>query len=193
MSTYQSQFAPYAPPPDDRNYREQQPSSQSSSKFKRPWFPSHTWSQHAISSYQSGGVPTFNNSQSGGTGSAAEAEAQTNQWETRFGMRVDALAGFAYILGPISAFMLLVTETQNDYVRFHAYQSALLTTPLLGVRFLASVAHFPGWMKFFFTLLLVIPSLFMAFCAFRDANRNGLSRYELPFIGKLADEWVAEE
>jgi hypothetical protein len=54
------------------------------------------------SSYQSGGVPTFNTSAAGGQGAIEEIESQTNQWETRFGLRVDALSASAYVLGPIS-------------------------------------------------------------------------------------------
>lgn len=41
----------------------------------------------------------------GGMGSATsgnEEEGTINQWETRFGMRVDLLAAAAYLLGPIS-------------------------------------------------------------------------------------------
>ena len=64
-------------------------------------------------------------------------------WETRHGLRVDMLAAFAYVLGPISgacalcspcrtcallrplmhvlptALTLLIVETYNDFVRFH--------------------------------------------------------------------------
>lgn len=32
----------------------------------------------------------------------AEAENPNNMWETRYGFRVDLLAAFAYLLGPIS-------------------------------------------------------------------------------------------
>ena len=80
----------------------------------------------------------------GGMGSATsgnEEEGTINQWETRFGMRVDLLAAAAYLLGPISgkyiwswqdymsiliqgliefiALLCLILETHNDYVRFH--------------------------------------------------------------------------
>lgn len=55
-------------------------------------------------SYQSGGVPTFNTSQAGGLGALEDAEAENgaNSWDTRYGLRVDVLAAFAYLLGPIS-------------------------------------------------------------------------------------------
>lgn len=46
---------------------------------------------------------------------------------------------------------------------YAAYQSALLTTPLLLIRILASLLRFAPWMRTFFTLLLVIPSLYMAY------------------------------
>ena len=29
--------------------------------------------------------------------------------------------------------------------------------------------------------------------AYRDASQNGLFRYELPYIGEMADRWVGEE
>lgn len=88
-----------APPPDATRTN---PQFAPTSKFKRPWFPVHASSQHVITSYQSGAVPTFNDSQAGGAGAADSAESQINQWETRFGMRVEVLAACAYILGPMS-------------------------------------------------------------------------------------------
>ena len=68
----------------------------------RPWLPVHTSSPAAYTSYQSGGVPTFNTSDSGGLGALEEAEVQQNQWETTYGTRVDILAILAYLLSPFS-------------------------------------------------------------------------------------------
>lgn len=85
------------PPPDDPTYAAPAPQP-SRPSAQRAWFPS----QHVIS-YQSGGLPTFNTSQAGGAGAAEEAEAEgVNAWETRYGLRVDMLAAFSYLLGPIS-------------------------------------------------------------------------------------------
>lgn len=87
-------------------------------------------------------MPTWDTGAATGFGSeeiaaAAEEGSPSASWETRFGYRVDMMAAFAYILGPISgmlldtvseedvadllakAFLLLILETQNDYVRFH--------------------------------------------------------------------------
>jgi len=142
-------------------------------------------------SYQSGGVPSFNTSQAGGED--IEAEAASSIWETRFGMRVDMLAAFSYLLGPISALLVLILETHNDYVRFHAYQSALLTGPLLLLRIIAALLQLPSILCTVLTLLLVVSCLYMIWRAYIDAARNGLVRFQIPRIGPLADQWVAEE
>ncbi|KAI0361633.1 hypothetical protein OH77DRAFT_448011 [Trametes cingulata] len=178
-------FAAYTPPPDDPSYV-----ASTSKNTSRAWFPSQQ-----PTSYQSGGIPTFNTSQAGGLGAIedAEAESASSLWETRYGFRVDLLAAFAYLLGPFSALVLLIVETHNDFVRFHAYQSALLTTPLVILRILASLLQFPPFLRTVFTLLLVIPSLYMAWQAYIDAARNGLVRFQIPFIGPLAERWVSEE
>ncbi|KAJ7487612.1 hypothetical protein B0H11DRAFT_2014101 [Mycena galericulata] len=179
------------PPPDD-------PASlpTTSKPLPRPWFPTHP--SAADTSYQSGGIPTFNASASGGLGAVEEAEGQQNQWETRHGLRVDMLAAVAYLLGPISALALLIVETQNDYVRFHwssylAYQSALLTTPLVVIRILASLLQFPGWIRTILTLVIIGSQLYMAIRAYLDASRNGLARFQLPYIGPIAARWLEEE
>ncbi|KAI0724550.1 hypothetical protein C8T65DRAFT_6004 [Cerioporus squamosus] len=184
-------FAAYTPPPDDPSY-----AASTSKNASRAWFPSGAASaSQQPTSYQSGGIPTFNTSQAGGLGAVedAEAESGSNLWETRHGFRVDLLAAFAYLLGPVSALTLLIVETYNDFVRFHAYQSALLTTPLVILRILASLLQFPAFLRTVFTLLLIIPSLYMAWQAYIDASRNGLVRFQIPFIGPLAERWVYEE
>lgn len=89
-------------------------------------------------SYQSGGLP----SSTVFSPTAADTDTergQHNEWETTYGLRVDVLAAFAYLLGPVSgstksftstldrayipsrrsALTLLVLEKHNDYVRFH--------------------------------------------------------------------------
>ncbi|KAF7320329.1 hypothetical protein MKEN_00817700 [Mycena kentingensis (nom. inval.)] len=170
-------FAAYTPPPDVHSEQQQQP---------RPWFPS----QQNPTSYQSGGIPTF----AAPTSAAAvdEVESQQNQWETRHGLRVDLLAALAYVLGPISALALLILETQNDYVRFHAYQSALLTTPLVIIRIFASLLQFPGWIRSFFTILLLLAQGYMAAHAYMDAQ-SGLTRFQLPYIGQISARWLEDE
>ena len=110
------------PPPDEPCHPSAQPVSR-----PRIWFSHHT------ASYQSGGLPSI----SPAAASTDIEHGQPNEWETTYGLRVDVLAAFAYLLGPLSgltkslfsmyayistrrsALVLLVLETHNDYVRFH--------------------------------------------------------------------------
>ena len=69
------------------------------------WIPSSS-SRIAESSYQAGGIPTFGDSYGGG-GNAEYGGSALNEWETRFGWRVDVEAAVAYLLGPISGVWIL--------------------------------------------------------------------------------------
>ena len=90
------------PPPDDPSHVSAAAST-SHGGATRAWFPAGA-QQGGAASYQSGGIPTFNTSQAGGLGAVEDAEAEngTSMWETRHGLRVDMLAAFAYVLGPVS-------------------------------------------------------------------------------------------
>ncbi|KAF8560366.1 hypothetical protein OG21DRAFT_59062 [Imleria badia] len=172
-------FAPYTSPPDDPSHLPRQPVS-------RP----RIWFSQDIASYQSGGLPSIS---AAAASTDIERGQRLNEWETTYGLRVDVLAAFAYLLGPISALVLLVSETHNDYVRFHAYQAALLMTPLLTARILVAVLQFPSWIGSILALLLCVSGFSMATQAFLGAYRGGLSCYHLPKLGSLADQWVDEE
>ncbi|KAF9569603.1 hypothetical protein CPC08DRAFT_652388 [Agrocybe pediades] len=163
-------FAAYTPPPDDPSRR---------SKYS-----------DAEDSYQSGGVPGV--SIAHGSDSVQEGTAQS-QWETRYGWRVDILAAAAYVLGPFSALLILTIETHNDFVRFHAYQSALVSTPFIFLRIAMSLAHFPSWIRSIFTLLLSCFLFIMAIRAYLDASQGNLTYFYAPVVGRMAESWLAEE
>lgn len=92
-----------------------------------------------------------------------------------------------------------------------AYQSGLLSTPLLLTRIFASIVHFPQFLKIVINLVMVVMWLFMAYVelhfncfhnstelycsvkAFIGAEREGLARYQLPVIGAIAEQWLSEE
>jgi len=187
MNTSQfASFAQYTPPPDGPT------PLPSKIKSSRAWFPPSTeGASGSSSSYQAGGVPTFGNSVSADLGAQEEGGA-VNQWESTCGWRVDLQAASTYLLGPITALLFLVIEISNDYVRFHAYQSALFSIPLIAIRFLLSFI-FPAWFITMITLGLVGGIIFMAVRAYKDANQGGLARYHLPWIGEIAERWVEDE
>ena len=126
----------YTPPPDSK------PLVASASSAKPSWFasPSAGPVSGAETSYQAGGVPSWGDSYGGGGGEQGPDGGAVNEWETRFGWRVDFEAALAYLLGPISgadleiydallsgdanmivlaALALLILETKNDFIRFH--------------------------------------------------------------------------
>ncbi|EJD47685.1 hypothetical protein AURDEDRAFT_113336 [Auricularia subglabra TFB-10046 SS5] len=181
-SQHFASFAAYTPPPDD-------PSNQR----QRPWFPSTPASGAAPGmSYQAGGIPTFATA-AGSSTLADEAANPNNLWETRFGWRVDVLAAVAYLGGPFTALALLILETHNDYVRFHAYQSALVSSPLLLILLFELLLHFWTFFIVLTTLVLVVVSLYLAFRAYQDAAIGDLARFQVPYAGELADRWVSDE
>ncbi|KAF8337396.1 uncharacterized protein EI90DRAFT_3144467 [Cantharellus anzutake] len=186
MSASFAREVQYTPPPD-------RPMVASSSRAN--WFPSHG-SRMGESSYQAGGIPTFGDSYGGG-GDEEHGPSGINEWETRFGWRVDFEAAVAYLLGPISALALLILETKNDFVRFHAYQSGIFST---GVLILQFILHFifPRWLMIILYVWLAVCLLALAARAFHDANtgnigQGGLVRYHLPRLGDIAERWVGEE
>lgn len=74
-----------------------------------------------------------------------------------------------------------------------AYQSALLTTPLL---LLILIFNLLIRLPKFFRIIILIGSIgttgWAAFRAWKDAQ-DGLGRYWLPYIGEMAEKWVNEE
>ncbi|KAE8542563.1 hypothetical protein D1P53_001343 [Cryptococcus gattii VGV] len=182
-------FSPYQPPPDVPSTDPPEVSTKSKPKSKRPWFTRDPSSYNA-SSYQSGGTvsdPTAvpqaytNDPESAAfLGSAAGGGAlendRANAWESRFGWRVDVMAAAAYLGGPVTA-----------------YQSALLTTPLLVLLLLFNLLiPLPAFLRTLFIVVSVGGILYAAFRAWKDAQ-EGLERFWLPYIGPVAERWVSEE
>ena len=174
-------------------------------------------------------------------------------WETRYGLRVDLLAAFAYLLGPISgacfadlpthiytqclltmiahaALTLLIMETYNDFVRFHGashttrrlmlcltFDSRSYSLPICVANYAARHIAYLGVPA---PISIIPPHRVHAhdrdtillhgvstashcttrfgltglrWQAYIDAARNGLVRFQVPFIGPLAERWVHEE
>jgi len=84
--------------------------------------------------------------------------------------------------------MLLVFEHKSDYVRFHAWQSALVFGPLFIIHLIFSFSKVISY------LLLVVDLVLIAFLtmhAYKDTLT--LERFELPFFGRYASSFVEEE
>ena len=74
-----------------------------------------------------------------------------------------------------------------------AYQSALLTTPLLAIILIFNLLiRLPSFFRIVIIFGSIAVTLFASYRAWKDAQ-EGLSRYWLPYIGEIAERWVSEE
>lgn len=102
---------------------------------------------------------------------------------TRIPLPIGFLAAFAYFLGPISGVILLMTETYNDYVRFHAWQSCLVLLPMLLLHAIFIWTFVGSIVLLVIDLLIVLPLMFIAF-----VRAPTLDRFSLPFFGPYAQK-----
>ncbi|KAK9241463.1 hypothetical protein V1525DRAFT_11608 [Lipomyces kononenkoae] len=112
-----------------------------------------------------------------------------NQFETSIPIRLDYESVIAYAaLPPVGSVALLIFETKNDYIRFHAWQASLLFTPLF---ILFIILSFSTVLSYLILAVYIVFALYMAYRAYRDSST--LERLELPVIGRLASDWVDSE
>lgn len=110
-------------------------------------------------------------------------------FETSLGMPLRLEACLAYLLlPPAGGVVLLLFEQKSDYVRFHAWQSALVFTALFLVHIIFSWTSVVSWILFVFDLLLIA---YLTMGAYRNADT--LDRVEVPFFGRLASGFVDDE
>jgi uncharacterized membrane protein len=109
----------------------------------------------------------------------------------------------------VTAIALLILETRNDWVRFHAFQSLLLTAVILLLHIFFLWSSVLSLLLFLVEIILFwslacaisIPFLLSPFSsvltlprrwrAFHDAEL--LRRWHIPVLGDLAARWVEEE
>lgn len=84
--------------------------------------------------------------------------------------------------------MLLLFEHKSDYVRFHAWQSALLFSALFLVHVIFSWTSIISWMLFACDIMIIG---YLAYGAWRYAE--SLDRVEVPIFGRLASSFVDDE
>ncbi|KAM3426603.1 hypothetical protein NHJ13734_009360 [Beauveria thailandica] len=120
---------------------------------------------------------------------SAYPAAAVSEFDTSLGLRLDYEACLAYLaFPPVGAIVLLILERNSDYVRFHAWQSALLFTAIMTLHLLFSWSKFFSWVFFLGDLALIG---FLSLKAYRDAEI--LDRFEVPFFGKIATRILDDE
>ncbi|KAJ2368664.1 hypothetical protein IW150_005350 [Coemansia sp. RSA 2607] len=165
------------------------PYSSSYGNTSRPSQPDSQVIQIAPSSQSQssmyGGEPTAGpstfNSQDGGQ--------RISRYETSLSLRYDVEAALAYVFGVFSGALLLVLEKKNDYVRFHAWQSSMLSAvSFAALIVVALISNTLYWLLF---LTIMGAHGYMARRAYIDGAV--FERRPLPYIGPLAMQFVDEE
>ena len=122
-------------------------------------------------------------------GGATYIGGSASIFETSLGMPLRIEACLAYLLlPPAGGVILLLFEHKSDYVRFHAWQSALLFTAIFLVHIIFSWTAIISYILLAFDLVLII---YLTAGAYRYAET--LDRVEVPFFGRLASSFVDDE
>ncbi|QIW95730.1 hypothetical protein AMS68_001248 [Peltaster fructicola] len=118
-----------------------------------------------------------------------EYAGNTSVFETSLGMSLALESCLAYlVLPPAGGAVLLLFEHKSDYVRFHAWQSALLFGALFMVHIIFS------WSRIISYILLAVDLILIAYLTFGAwRNAETLDRVEIPFFGRLASSFVDDE
>ncbi|RDA94374.1 hypothetical protein CP533_3833 [Ophiocordyceps camponoti-saundersi (nom. inval.)] len=125
----------------------------------------------------------------GGGGGGIWASSDLSEFDTSLGLRLDYEACLAYLaLPPLGAIVLLILERNSDYVRFHAWQSALVFTAVLVLHIVISWSSFLSWILFFGDVAL---AALLTLKAYRDAET--LDRFEVPLFGTIASRILDDE
>ncbi|KAB8291202.1 hypothetical protein EYC80_009889 [Monilinia laxa] len=130
----------------------------------------------------------YNSGGSTGAGYGGDREG-LHEFETSLPLRLDYEACLAYLLlPPAGGVLLLVLERKSDYVRFHAWQSALLFTAMFVVHLMFSWSLFMSWLLLLGDISLII---WLTRRAYLDANT--LDRCEVPIFGRIASSILDDE
>ncbi|KAG5937047.1 hypothetical protein E4U53_000088 [Claviceps sorghi] len=196
-------FAPYQSSPPEHSrvsspiFSTSTPRQSFEAATRRPFSPATPRSPLTLQHPQPQRVWADSEEQAYGWPGSAEARivasnhavAEISEFDTSLGLRLDYEACLAYLaLPPLGSIILLILERNSDYVRFHAWQSALLFTTLLVFHLLLSWSPFLSWVLFVGDIAL---AALLTLRAYRDAEV--LDRYEVPFFGKIASRILNDE
>ncbi|PVV04990.1 hypothetical protein BB560_000491 [Smittium megazygosporum] len=112
-------------------------------------------------------------------------QVNTSPPTTAFNLPENVLAPLAYLFGFPSAVLLLVVEKNSEYVRFHAWQSAIMNLMLFAIYILVTFLSFLSGIVSIAVFFLYVYTIYRAF---KDAPSQTL--FKLPIIGQIAENQV---
>lgn len=101
------------------------------------------------------------------------------------------LGAVAYLLGPITGIILLLTEKQNQYIRFHAMQSSVVFGAILLLNIILGIVPILGWLIALILSPLIGLVSFVLWIVLMWKAFNG-EKFKLPYFGDLAERQLTK-
>jgi len=103
--------------------------------------------------------------------------------KTSMGLEENIAGLLCYVVGWITGIVFLVLEKENEFVRFHAFQSLLTFLPLSVLAWILGWIPFTGWvLAGLVWILILILWLILIFKAYKG------EKYKLPIVGDIAEK-----
>jgi uncharacterized membrane protein len=106
--------------------------------------------------------------------------------KSSIGLDANVAAALAYAIGWITGVAFLISEHENKFVRFHAWQSTITFGALSAVWFIGLAIPFLGWLLSF---VIVVPLSAILWLLLMFKAYQG-ERYKLPIVGDMAEQKI---
>ncbi len=97
----------------------------------------------------------------------------------------------AYLLGPITGIVLLLTEKENKYVRFHAMQSTIVFGAYILLYIILGIVPVLGWIIAILLSPILTLAAFVLWLVLMWKAYNG-EEYKLPYFGDLTQRQLSK-
>jgi uncharacterized membrane protein len=95
------------------------------------------------------------------------------------------LGALAYLLGPVTGIVFLLSEKKNQFIRFHAMQSTITFGGLFLLQIVLGIIPVIGWIVSLVILPILGLAAFILWLLLMWKAYNG-EKYMLPFIGEVS-------
>lgn len=100
------------------------------------------------------------------------------------------MGALAYLLGPVTGIVLLLTEKKNEYIRFHAMQSTVVFGAFMLFYIVLGIVPILGWILALLLSPILTLVVFVLWLVLMWKAYNG-EKYKLPYFGDLAEKQLA--
>lgn len=101
------------------------------------------------------------------------------------------MGAVAYLLGPITGILFLLTEKKNPFIRFHAMQSTIVFGGIFLFNVVLGIIPVLGWLIALILSPLVALLSFILWLFLMWKAYSG-EKYKLPYVGDLAEKQLAK-